>query len=218
MNSLQDDPEDNVTLSALQSIANDGTPDGRCQGVEAKLDHGRLREALLLNRAVCNLELRYLENYDSVLRDCATVIAANTRAPSKPYYHMGLALLALEQPGKALDARTCLGGSGGRCGVQDTARTAEEERAEMARKAEEGRERARRTAEGEVDRRGLCILASCFLAPACPVTPRDNLTVSDLSTLPRVPELERIPEEKTAEWAAFARYSAGQHYVQICGT
>ncbi|KAI0253101.1 hypothetical protein BJV78DRAFT_1351952 [Lactifluus subvellereus] len=75
------------------------------QNVEAKLDHGRLREVLLLNRPACNLELRYLENYSSVLRDCPTVIAANTRAPSKPYYHMGLALLALEQPDDALDAR-----------------------------------------------------------------------------------------------------------------
>jgi hypothetical protein len=28
------------------------------QGVEAKADDGRLREALLLNRAACNLELR----------------------------------------------------------------------------------------------------------------------------------------------------------------
>jgi tetratricopeptide (TPR) repeat protein len=28
------------------------------QGVEAKPDDGRLREALLLNRAACNLELR----------------------------------------------------------------------------------------------------------------------------------------------------------------
>ena len=58
------------------------------QGMEAKAEDGRLREALLLNRAACNLELRaspsafclsgYLENYGSVLRECATIIATNT--------------------------------------------------------------------------------------------------------------------------------------------
>ncbi|KAI0253105.1 cyclophilin-like domain-containing protein [Lactifluus subvellereus] len=56
-------------------------------GVEAKPDDGRSG------------------NYVSVLRDCATVIAGNTRAPSKSYYRTGLALLAPEQPDEALDAR-----------------------------------------------------------------------------------------------------------------
>jgi hypothetical protein len=73
------------------------------QGVEAKPDDGRLREVLLLNRSACNLELRgsvalpspsplslyilklsYLENYGSILRGCATVIAAN------PVHHQRL--------------------------------------------------------------------------------------------------------------------------------
>jgi hypothetical protein len=93
------------------------------QDVEAKPDDFRLREALLLNRAACNLELRaslvsplpflplypqafllgYIENYGSVLRDCATVIATNSRAPSKSYYRAGIALLSLERPDEALD-------------------------------------------------------------------------------------------------------------------
>ena len=30
MSSLPDDPTDNVALSALQSLAHDGTPDGKC--------------------------------------------------------------------------------------------------------------------------------------------------------------------------------------------
>jgi len=52
-----------------------------------------------LNRAACNLEL---QNYSSVLRDCAAIIAANTRAPAKAHYCMGL---PLKPPDEALDAR-----------------------------------------------------------------------------------------------------------------
>jgi tetratricopeptide (TPR) repeat protein len=138
------------------------------QGVEAKPDDGRLREALLLNRAACNLELRaslasplpclplypqafllgYLENYGSVLRDCATVIGANLRAPSKAYYRAGLALLALERPDEALDVCARAGETAADdVGFKTLRARAEEKHAEMARKVEERRERARRAAE-----------------------------------------------------------------------
>ncbi|KAI0253077.1 hypothetical protein BJV78DRAFT_1281170 [Lactifluus subvellereus] len=94
------------------------------QGVEVKADDGQLRDAMLLNHVACNLELyaaslpfplpplRFLyilcllgclENYVSVLRDCATIIAANTRAPSNTYYRAGLALLALDRLEEVLD-------------------------------------------------------------------------------------------------------------------
>jgi len=115
------------------------------QGVEAKADDVRLGEALLLNRAACNLEL---QNYGSVLRDCATVIAANTRAPSKAYYRAGLALLALDRPDEALDACARAGeAAADDVGFKTLRARAEKKRAEMARKAEERRERAQRAAE-----------------------------------------------------------------------
>lgn len=100
MKSLPDDDAQDTTISALQSLAHDGTPDGwSCilvrgfsselpveiaqnfkelgneyfagkrwreavdfytQGVDAKPTDARLQEALLCNRAACNLELSAL--------------------------------------------------------------------------------------------------------------------------------------------------------------
>ena len=82
------------------------------------------------------------------MRDCASVIAANPRVPSKAFYRAGLALLALERPDEALDVCT----RAGEVATDDvgfkTLRTrAEEKRREMARKADERRERTRRAAE-----------------------------------------------------------------------
>ncbi|KAI0249200.1 hypothetical protein BJV78DRAFT_1129966 [Lactifluus subvellereus] len=169
MSSLPDNPADNVALSALQSLAHDGTPDELAQnfkeqgneyfrgkryrealgfytqGVEAKADDGQLREALLLNRAACNLEL---QNYGSVLRDCAAVIATNTHAPSKAYYRAGLALLALDRPDEALDVCACAGeAAADDVGFKTLRARAEEKRAEMARKVEERRERTQHMVE-----------------------------------------------------------------------
>ncbi|KAI0255167.1 hypothetical protein BJV78DRAFT_1151616 [Lactifluus subvellereus] len=107
------------------------------QGVGAKAD-GRLREALLLNRAVCNLGLRYLETYGSVSRDCAAVIVANTCAPSKAYYCAGLALLALNRPDEALNACAHAGDAvADDVGLKTLRAQAEEKRAETAREVEE---------------------------------------------------------------------------------
>jgi hypothetical protein len=117
-----------------------------------------------LNRAACNLELgaaslvphrrtpssslRYLENYGSVLRDCASVITANPRPPSKAYYRAGLALLALERPDEALDVCTRAGEvATDDVGFKTLRARAEEKCRQMARKADERRERARRAAE-----------------------------------------------------------------------
>ena len=134
------------------------------QGVDAKPDDAQLREALLLNRAACNLELRVspffltfltlfvrgkvsLENYGSVLRDCATVIAANSRA-SKAYYRAGLALLALERVEEALDVCSRAGeGVADDAGFRALRARAEKKREELRRKEEERKERARHVEE-----------------------------------------------------------------------
>jgi hypothetical protein len=136
--------------------------------VDEKPDDTRLKEALLLNRAACNLELRAsflpsvlllpfinvaqfngwrLENYGSVLRDCAAIIAANPCA-SKAYYRAGLALLALERADEALDVCTHVGECvAGDAGFKTLRARAEKQREELKRKEEERRERARRANE-----------------------------------------------------------------------
>jgi hypothetical protein len=90
---------------------------------------------------------RRLENYGSVLRDCATIIAANSCA-SKAYYRAGLALLALERADEALDVCTRAGeGVADDAGFKTLRARAEKKREELRRKEEERRERARRANE-----------------------------------------------------------------------
>ncbi|KAH9059326.1 hypothetical protein EDB87DRAFT_1675124 [Lactarius vividus] len=168
MSSLPEDPTDNVALSALQSLAHDGTPDeiaqnfkeqgneyfrGKryrealgfyTQGIDAKPEDGKLREALLLNRAACNLEL---QNHGSVLRDCAAVISLDPHA-SKAYYRAGLALLALDRADEALDVCARVGdGAANDAGFKALRERAEKKSAEIRRKADERAERARRASE-----------------------------------------------------------------------
>ncbi|KAI9511259.1 40S ribosomal protein S7 [Russula earlei] len=158
------------SLPALQSLVHDGTPDeiarnfkdqgnqyfrGKryrdalgfyTQGVDAQPGDVQLKEALLLNRAACNLEL---ENYGSVLRDCATVITANSRA-SKAYYRAGLALLALERADEALDACVRAGeGAADDAGLKALRVRAEKKREELRGKEEEKKQRTRQAAEGK---------------------------------------------------------------------
>lgn len=88
-----------------------------------------------------------VENYGSVLRDCATVIAANPRA-SKAYYRAGLALLALERVDEALDVCTHAGeGAADDPGFKTLRARAEKKREELRRKEEGRKERARRVEE-----------------------------------------------------------------------
>jgi small subunit ribosomal protein S7e len=78
-----------------------------------------------------------------VLRDCATVITANPRAP-KAYYRAGLALLALERVDEALDVCTHAGkGAVDDPGFKTLHARAEKKREELRRKEEERKERAR---------------------------------------------------------------------------
>jgi hypothetical protein len=88
-----------------------------------------------------------VENYGSVLRDCATVITANPRA-SKAYYRAGLALLALERVDEALDVCTHAGeGSTDDPGFKTLRARAEKMHEELRRKEEERKERARHVEE-----------------------------------------------------------------------
>jgi tetratricopeptide (TPR) repeat protein len=88
-----------------------------------------------------------VENYGSVLRDCATVIAANPRA-SKAYYRAGLALLALERVDEALDVCTHAGeAAADDPGFKTLRARAEKKREELRRKEEGRKERARRVEE-----------------------------------------------------------------------
>ncbi|KAG2356973.1 hypothetical protein BDR07DRAFT_1453261 [Suillus spraguei] len=123
MKSLPSEESDDPVIQALQSLAFDGTPDeiaqnfkeqgndyfkGKrhreatsfyTQGIDAKPSDIVLHEALLCNRAACNLELK---NYGSVLRDCSKALILNTKS-SKAYYRSAMALLALERYEESLD-------------------------------------------------------------------------------------------------------------------
>lgn len=123
MKSLPSEESNDPVIQALQSLAFDGTPDeiaqnfkeqgndyfkGKrhreaisfyTQGIDAKPSDIVLHEALLCNRAACNLELK---NYGSVLRDCSKALILNTKS-SKAYYRSAMALFALERYEESLD-------------------------------------------------------------------------------------------------------------------
>ncbi|KAJ7477070.1 hypothetical protein B0H11DRAFT_1809238, partial [Mycena galericulata] len=123
MKSLPEEDADDPMIAALQSLAHEGTPDevaqnfkeqgndyfkGKrfrealgfyTQGIDAKPTDMVLQEALLCNRAACNLELK---NNGSVLRDCSKALILNPKS-SKAFYRSALALVALERADEALD-------------------------------------------------------------------------------------------------------------------
>jgi tetratricopeptide (TPR) repeat protein len=136
------------------------------QGIDAQPESQSILEALLCNRAACNLELSThllpasnaklfllptscLENYGSVLRDCATALSVNPKC-IKAYYRSSLALLALERAKEALDCCVrCLAidpENIGIKGVKERARNLKEKQdqkaaAEEDRKKQEGQKR-----------------------------------------------------------------------------
>ncbi|KAF8665574.1 hypothetical protein AX16_000032 [Volvariella volvacea WC 439] len=150
MKQLPTEGNDDFVVAALQSLAYDGTPDeiaqnfkeqgneyfkGKryrealgfyTQGIDAKPTDKLLQEALLCNRAACNLEL---QNYGSVLRDCSKVITLNVRS-SKAYYRSAVALNALERYQEAIDC--CI-----RCLAFDPGNNAIKALHEKARKEKE---------------------------------------------------------------------------------
>ncbi|KAI0034417.1 hypothetical protein K488DRAFT_45503 [Vararia minispora EC-137] len=178
MTSLPDDGSNDATLAALQSLVHDGTPDeiaqnfkeqgndyfkGRrfrealgfyTQGIDAKPEDLALMEALLCNRAACNLELK---NFGSVLRDCATAIRLNQKA-SKAYYRSAQALLTLERIDEALDAcDRCLAFDTENAGMKLLRASVMKKKEELDKKARDREERLAR--EAAVERKFKAALA-----------------------------------------------------------
>jgi len=111
------------------------------QGVDAKPTDKTLLEALLCNRAACNLELY---NYGSVLRDCSKALSLNPRS-SKAFYRSALALMALERVEEALDCCSrCLNFDPDNKGVLALRDRVVKVKSEKERKEEEKKERLRK--------------------------------------------------------------------------
>ncbi|KAG5645754.1 hypothetical protein DXG03_005291 [Asterophora parasitica] len=170
MKSLPTDDTEDVALAALQSLAHDGTPDevagnfkeqgneyfkGKryrealgfyTQGVDAKPDDPVLHEALLCNRAACNLELK---NFGSVLRDCSKALTLNPKS-SKAFYRSASALVALDRVEEALDCcDRCLAFDVENKGVLQLRERAVKVKAEKDRREREKAERLRKEQEAQ---------------------------------------------------------------------
>ncbi|KAH7914383.1 40S ribosomal protein S7 [Hygrophoropsis aurantiaca] len=170
MKSLPSEDADDSTLKALQSLIYEGTPDdiaqnfkdqgNECfkekrirealgfyaQGLDAKPTDIFLREALLCNRAACNLELK---NYGSALRDCSQALTLNTRS-SKAYYRSAVALLALERLDEALDScDRCLAFDSDNEGVKSIRERILKKQYDQNRKEREERERMQKERESQ---------------------------------------------------------------------
>lgn len=138
------------------------------QGIDAKPGDGALAEALLCNRAACNLELRtspshpftgampcsrkrrrHTDNFASTLRDCASAIRLNARC-AKAYYRSAQALLALERADEAFDAcERCLAFDAANAGVRALRDKAVRMRDEKERRAREKEEMRKMKVEEE---------------------------------------------------------------------
>ncbi|RDB20499.1 Tetratricopeptide repeat protein 4 [Hypsizygus marmoreus] len=168
MKSLPTEDTEDVTLAALQSLAHEGTPDEVAenfkeqgneyfkgnryrealgfytQGIDAHPTDVVLQEALLCNRAACNLELK---NFGSVLRDCSKALILNQHS-SKAYYRSALALLLLERVDEALDCcNRCLDFDAENRGVLGVRDRATKAKAEKDRREREKAERSRKEKE-----------------------------------------------------------------------
>ncbi|KAF5393950.1 hypothetical protein D9757_000319 [Collybiopsis confluens] len=187
MKSLPDeDVADNDTLAALQSLAHEGTPDeiaenfkeqgndyfkGKkirealgfyTQGIEAKPDTFSLLEALLCNRAACNLEFK---NYGSVLRDCSKVLSQNLKS-SKAYYRSAMALIALERLDEAIDCcKRCLSYDQENKGLQIVLERATKLKAAKDKKEMERRKRLKQEQEAKIKLNNAFIERNIFVIP-----------------------------------------------------
>ncbi|KIK65624.1 hypothetical protein GYMLUDRAFT_240129 [Collybiopsis luxurians FD-317 M1] len=187
MKSLPDeDPADNATLAALQNLAHEGTPDevaenfkeqgneyfkGKryrealrfyTQGVDAKPDTFTLLEALLCNRAACNLELK---NYGSVLRDCSRVLIQNPKS-SKAYYRSAMALTALDRLEEAIDCcNRCLEYDQANKAVQTVMERASKLKTAKDKKEQERQERIRQEQKAKMKLNNAYIERNIFVLP-----------------------------------------------------
>ncbi|TFK56162.1 TPR-like protein [Heliocybe sulcata] len=193
----ESDDSSDPSLDALQSLIYEGTPDEIAQnfkeqgndyfkskryrealgfytqGLDAKPADPAIVEALLCNRAACNLEL---QNYGSVLKDCSRALTANPEC-SKAYYRSALALLALEKLEEAMDCcERCLAYDGGNKGVLGVRERVAKKKEEAERRAREKMEKEMRVREGRVRMRKAFEERNLFVvhdpdAPANPYEP-----------------------------------------------
>ncbi|KAJ8522986.1 hypothetical protein ONZ45_g493 [Pleurotus djamor] len=170
MKNLPDDETEDVALSALQSLAHDGTPDeiaqnfkehgneyfvGKrwkeardfyTQGINANPMDIKLQVTLLCNRAACNLEL---QNYGSVLKDCKKALTLDSKA-SKAYYRAGMALLSLDRPHEALECcDLCLAYDSGNAGMKSLRERVVKAIADKEQKEKERQERLKKEADAK---------------------------------------------------------------------
>ncbi|KAK7061427.1 Tetratricopeptide repeat protein 4 [Favolaschia claudopus] len=171
MKSLPDEETDDPTIAALQALAHEGTPDevaknfkeqgndyfkGKryrealgfyTQGIDAKPPDLALQEALLCNRAACNLELK---NNGSVLRDCSKALMLNPKS-SKAFFRSALALVALERPDEALDCcDRCLAFDPENKSVQGLRSRAQQLKAELEKKERLRREKLEKAKQADM--------------------------------------------------------------------
>jgi len=105
-----------------------------------------VQEALLCNRAACNLELK---NNGSVLRDCSKALTLNPKS-SKAFYRSALALVALERPDEALDCcDRCLAFDPENKGVQTVRLRAQQLKSDMEKKEKDRLEKLQKVKEAK---------------------------------------------------------------------
>jgi len=124
MRNLPPEESDNVAYEAIKSLVYEGTPNEQAlnlkiqgndyfkakrfrealgfynQGLSVNPDDIIVKEALLMNRAACNIELG---NYGIALRDTSAALTLNPSSV-KGYYRSSVALAALGKYTEALDA------------------------------------------------------------------------------------------------------------------
>ncbi|KAF7355000.1 hypothetical protein MSAN_01415500 [Mycena sanguinolenta] len=173
MKSLPEEETDDPTIAALQALVHEGTPDevaknfkeqgndyfkGKryrealgfyTQGIDAKPTDVAVQEALLCNRAACNLELMHEENNGSVLRDCSKAITLNPKC-SKAFYRSALALVALERAEEALDCcDRCLAFDPVNKGVQTVRLRAQQLKSDLEKKEKDKQEKLQKAKEAK---------------------------------------------------------------------
>ncbi|TCD64335.1 40S ribosomal protein [Steccherinum ochraceum] len=182
MKSLPEDSANDVTMNALQSLVFEGTPDeiaqnfkeqgndyfkGKrhrealgfyTQGIDANPEDQKLLEALLCNRAACNLELTLTINPES----------------SKAFYRSASALVFLNRMDEALDCcDRCLQHDPDNANVQDLRKKAAKLKEAKEKKEAERLEQARKKEE-EVKKLRVAFQARNLITVKNPDGPADN--------------------------------------------
>ncbi|TDL29805.1 TPR-like protein [Rickenella mellea] len=226
MRSLPDEDTDDVAISALQSLVHDGTPDVEIaqnfkeqgneyfkgkrfrealgfysQGIDAQPTDPHLTEALLCNRAACNLEL---QNYGSVLRDCSKALVLNAKS-SKAYYRSAVALLALDRLDDVFDVcDRCLSYDSENVGIRSIRDKAKETRRKRTIVEKERREKLNAETEEKMRLHAAFMERNLIVTPDAPKAPshdyKPRLDTEDLSnTTLVIPTFFLYPEYGTSD-------------------